>query len=82
MEESNDQNASNVGFLQRGHENRTGSEHLQSEVSNAFASATSCSDVNSISTGDVDLLWQSDLRFRGYLPQEWDGSHHRVRVVQ
>ncbi|KAF6162241.1 hypothetical protein GIB67_008370, partial [Kingdonia uniflora] len=61
MEESNDQNASNVGFLQRGRENCTGSEHLQSEVSNAFASATSCSDVNSVSTGDADLLWQSDL---------------------
>ncbi|KAF6163415.1 hypothetical protein GIB67_029264 [Kingdonia uniflora] len=69
MEESNDQNASNVGFLQRGHENRTGSEHLQSEVSNAFASATSCFDVNIVSTGDTDLLRQSDLRFRGYPPQ-------------
>ncbi|KAF6163020.1 hypothetical protein GIB67_021169 [Kingdonia uniflora] len=62
MEESNDQNASNAGFRQRGHENRTGSEHLQSEVSNAFASATSCSNVNSVSTGDADLLRQSDLR--------------------
>ncbi|KAF6167164.1 hypothetical protein GIB67_029802 [Kingdonia uniflora] len=75
MEESNYQNASNVGFLQRGHENRTGSEHLQSEVSNAFASATSCSDVNSVSTGDADLLRHSDLRFRDYPPQEWDRSH-------
>ncbi|KAF6158885.1 hypothetical protein GIB67_012302 [Kingdonia uniflora] len=82
MKESNDQSASNIGFLQRGHENCTGSEHLQSEVSNAFASTTSCFDVNSVSTGDADLLRQSDLRFRGYPPQEWDGSHHRGGVAK
>ncbi|KAF6152357.1 hypothetical protein GIB67_006011 [Kingdonia uniflora] len=82
MEESNDQNASNVGFLQRGRESRTGTEHLQSEVSNACASATSCSDGSSVSAGDGDLLRQSDFRFMGYPPQEWDGSHHRFRVVR